>query len=552
MKQESIASPKTVAGTRAAVLLSAVLVCGLLSSPKYGMWMPAWLYPVCLMVYFRHAALKRKGMWAFLVLTTGHVLADAGVVPFPMLVVVLLGVCQTLMQFLLYRADARVARRTGSFAATLFLPALAVGMEYLNTIYGGGVWWSVANMQYPLSWLVQLASVTGIWGISFVLYWTASVMVWALARRSAAGLRSNRATLRGLAVFACVMAAVLGFGWWRYSPLRNGMAGVPVRVAGVTVPLINVMETFCRDYNGEQIIVNPRSSVTDPVIRKVGQAEASYVETADTVRFRNTAASIRQVIDSLFELSQQAVGRGAKIVSWSEGNAIVWKAGETSLVERGQAFATRNKVYLLMTACVVHPGKMRPGDKFLENEAVLIGPDGAVEARFHKNHPVPMVEASRPGDGVVPVLPTPLGRLGVSICYDADHPVQMRQLGEKHAGLLLLPSGDWFAISQIHSHMAVYRAVENGCSIFREVSDGLSIAADYRGRPAGSRDFFHGGSRLWMADLPVAHVSTLYVRLGDWLPRCCLVIAAGTLATLLLRSRRRSALLATNRMVPQL
>jgi predicted amidohydrolase len=217
-------------------------------------------------------------------------------------------------------------------------------------------------------------------------------------------------------------------------------------------------------------------------MRKIGLAEASYIERADTVRFRNVVATIRAVDDSLFALSQQAVDRGAGIVCWSENNGIAWKADEEAFIKRGQRFAARNKVYLLMTICVVNPGKITPGKKFLENEAILAGPEGNILTRFHKNNPVPMVEASQPGDGIIPVVKTAYGRLAVSICYDADFPLQMRQVGDKGADLLLLPSGDWYAISPFHTYMAVYRGIENGCSVFREVSNGLSLATDYRGK----------------------------------------------------------------------
>jgi apolipoprotein N-acyltransferase len=391
----------------------------------------------------------------------------------------------------------------------------------------------VANAQFPLSWLTQVASVTGIWGVSFLVYWTASVVVWAIGR----GWKGRLGA--GLGIYGGVMALLLGVGWFRYSGAGGGEK--TVKVAGVTVPLVGLYETFCNDYSGQHIVINPRASVTDPVMRLVGQAEASYIENADTVRFRNTVAAIRAVNDSLFALSQLAVDRGARVVSWSEGNGIGWKVEEGSLIQRGQRFAAQNKVYLLMTLCLVHPGKITPGSKYLENEAVLLGPDGSVETRFHKNNPVPMVEASQPGDGIIPVVQTPFGRLAVSICYDADQPEQMRQLGRQNADLLLLPSGDWYAISPFHTQMAVYRGIENGCSIFREVSNGLSIATDYRGRTVGSRDYFRDGASFWIADLPVGHVHTIYGRIGDILAYSCLVYTLGVIVLLLVVRRRVTA-----------
>jgi apolipoprotein N-acyltransferase len=324
-------------------------------------------------------------------------------------------------------------------------------------------------------------------------------------------------------------------------------------VAGVTVPLIGLLETFYKDYSGQRIVLNPRAAVTDPAMRQIGLAEASYIESADTVRFRNVVATIHAVDDSLFALSQQAVDKGARIVCWSENNGIAWKTDEKAFIERGQRFAARNKIYLLMTICVVNPGKITPGKKFLENEAILAGPEGAILIRFHKNNPVPMVEASQPGDGIIPVVRTAYGRLAVSICYDADFPLQMQQVGDKGADLLLLPSGDWYAIAPFHTYMAVYRGVENGCSVFREVSNGLSVATDYRGKATGSCDWFRDGRSLWLTDLPVGHVNTIYHQIGDVLPYACLLYVLLTVVVLrVLRSRsRRAAPLVTDRMALQ-
>ena len=117
---------------------------------------------------------------------------------------------------------------------------------------------------------------------------------------------------------------------------------------------------------------------------------------------------------------------------------------------------------------------------------------------------------------------------------------------------MLLPSGDWYAISPFHTQMAVYRGIENGCSIFREVSNGLSVATDYRGKVIGSRDWFREGRSLWLVDLPVGHVHTIYGRIGDILPYGCLLYAlVMVLLLVVIRNRRPADLLATDRRVLQ-
>jgi apolipoprotein N-acyltransferase len=181
-----------------------------------------------------------------------------------------------------------------------------------------------------------------------------------------------------------------------------------------------------------------------------------------------------------------------------------------------------------------------------------VGPEGTILIRFHKNNPVPLVEASQPGDGVIPVVATPYGRIAVSICYDADFPMQMRQLDRKRADLLLLPSGDWYAISPFHTYMAVYRGLENGVPILREVTSGLSIAVDYRGRRVGGLDFFQEGTKLWLVDLPSGHRDTIYSRVGDVLAYGCLFFTVLTMLFLLFfKSRRKGVSLVKDRMVLQ-
>lgn len=557
---------KQPAGWAAAGLLITAGISSVLSSPRWGFAVFAWISPICLLVYFRLTMVRRKAIIALPVLLLLHVMCDYGVAPFPLPVVLIFAVYQSLEQLVVYLADRWVTRRTSRFASTLFFPSACVALEFFNAVFGGGIWWSVANSQYPFPWLTQLASVTGMWGISFLLYWAASVVVWVIGRS-----RRQESWAGGLIITGSVLVAVLVFGCCRYSlpgdgdrPVVGaasgerkvvGAAGTVqrvVRAAGVTVPLKGLLETIYKDYSGTAMVLDPRSSVTDPAMRLVGQAEASFIESIDTVKFKRTFAAMNRVNDSLFVLSQAAADSGARIICWSEGNAMAFKADEDELLKRGERFAVKNKLYMLMGICIVHSGKITPGKKYLENEAVLVGPEGTILIRFHKNNPVPLVEASQPGDGVIPVVATPYGRIAVSICYDADFPLQMRQLDRKRADLLLLPSGDWYSISPVHTYMAVYRGLENGVSVLREVTSGLSIAVDYRGRRVGGLDFFRDGTKLWLVDLPCGHRDTIYSRVGDVLAYGCLFFTVLTpLFLLFSTTRRKSVPLVKDRMVLQ-
>jgi apolipoprotein N-acyltransferase len=109
----------------------------------------------------------------------------------------------------------------------------------------------------------------------------------------------------------------------------------------------------------------------------------------------------------------------------------------------------------------------------------------------------------------------------------------MQQMGKQNTDLLLLPSGDWWAIDPYHSYMAVFRGIENGSSVFRQVSGGLSLATDYRGKKYGSMDFYAEGEKIWWADLPIRHHQTIYSVIGDLFSYLCIGISVAGLVIIL-------------------
>jgi apolipoprotein N-acyltransferase len=208
---------------------------------------------------------------------------------------------------------------------------------------------------------------------------------------------------------------------------------------------------------------------------------------------------------------------------------------QNDFINRGQTFAAKNNVYLLMAMAVFEPGKITPDRNFLENKTVLVSPEGEILNVFHKNYPVPFAEHSVPGDGKIPVVKTPYGNLSVSICYDADIAMSMEQLGKNKSDVLFLPSGDWYDIAPYHSYMATFRGIENGCSIVRQASGGLSLATDYRGKTQTSFDFYNNGEKLWVSDITIGHVNTIYSVIGDVIGYASVIITAASLIYLLIQ-----------------
>jgi apolipoprotein N-acyltransferase len=121
--------------------------------------------------------------------------------------------------------------------------------------------------------------------------------------------------------------------------------------------------------------------------------------------------------------------------------------------------------------------------------------------------------------------------MAAAICYDADFPEFIRQAGQAHADVLIVPANEWKAIKNIHVQMAAFRAIENGVSLVRPAASGLSSAFDPWGRVLAVGDFFAAGDRTVTAQVPLGGVGTLYARTGDLFAWLCVTGVVAAIAT---------------------
>ena len=114
---------------------------------------------------------------------------------------------------------------------------------------------------------------------------------------------------------------------------------------------------------------------------------------------------------------------------------------------------------------------IRREDGRLANRAFTIGASGEVVARYDKMHMFDVTLASgetwresaayAPGEDVVVVEGTPVGRLGLTICYDVRFPALFEQLGRRFCDVIAIPAAFTVPTGQAHWHlMQRARAVE--------------------------------------------------------------------------------------------
>lgn len=136
--------------------------------------------------------------------------------------------------------------------------------------------------------------------------------------------------------------------------------------------------------------------------------------------------------------------------------------------------------------------KTHDPDGRFANRSFLIGPDGAVVARYDKIHmfdvTVSETEAYResagyrPGDRAV-VAETPFGHLGLSVCYDVRFPYLYRALAKAGAQIITVPAAFNHITGAAHWEVLLRaRAIETGCYILAPAQTGFHPEMAGKGR----------------------------------------------------------------------
>ncbi len=400
-----------------------------------------------------------------------------------------------------YLIDRLVSPRLGLISgllAILIFPLSRVTFEFLNTLLISpfGSIFSLAYTQYGNLPLLQIMSITGIYGVSFLIAWFASVANWTW-EQGFAWPRIRRITL----LYSGLLALVLLGGSIRltFFPASAQL----VRVAGMSIARSTLQ-------NVSQTLSNFRRQ------KEIGNGDRGAVRSIFT-----------SISEELLARSQQEARAGAKIIVWPEAGVFTLEEDEANLIERGKTLAHQENIYLEMGFVVLRQMTA------YQDRAVLIDPAGRVIWTYDKAHPVPGLESFVPGEGNVPVVDTPYGRLANVICFDADFPDLMRQAGGKGVDIMLVPSNDWRGIDPWHTHNATFRAIENGFSLVRQASRGQAMTVDYQGHVLAATDYFTTDQQTMIAYVPVKGVGTIYARAGDlfaWLCLTGLLLLAGFVA----------------------
>jgi apolipoprotein N-acyltransferase len=444
-----------------------------------GSWplpLAGWLAPVFMLRFMR----TRKLLPGFILVVCGLTIANTiawrvqNPMPFPALV---FGAVIGLSGGLAFLVDRLLVPRFQTkgrvpFTATLVFPLFLTAYEFLlnNKLLFGSVG-SWAYSQHSSLILMQLASITGIWGLTFLIGWFASVVNWAWER---------------------------SFSW---SEIRGGLAVIG-GILFLVVAYGNIRLTFFFP-NSDAVRVHSFTALEESGNKLITE-ELIPLAKSDLAAFRHRTASINELY---LEGSIREAQSGAKIVVWPEAAALGTKEDIEALVVKGQAVAQAQNIYLAMSVFILDPN-----DGF-ELRLMLADPNGKIVI----NH---LKYAYGMGDPLNKVklqtVDTPYGRLSGVECGDGDIPGVIQQAGKKGVDILLIPSMEnTIADLPWHARFIPFRAVENGFSVVRQVAGGVSIATDPYGRILASMNHYTTDSRVMVAYVPTRRVQTVYSMVGD-------------------------------------
>jgi apolipoprotein N-acyltransferase len=371
-------------------------------------------------------------------------------------------------------------RRGSVLLAALAFPVYWVTCEYLNAMASPhSTWGNLAYTQMNFLPLIQIASVTGLWGISFVVFLFAGAVA---ALLSGVGKVWQRRVL-AIAV-GTIVCAVLLFGEWRLHSNPPGKTDAVTLIAK-DVPMSVYLGTedqaleLLRDYAEEVRRVTPAGTQVVVLPEKIGRVSETALAEVDPL-FSSAAAATRAAI-------------------------------------------------------VVGIVRKMPSAAF--NSSRFYSPDGRFEANYDKHHLIPGVELETPGDERV-IFDEPSGRWGLQICKDMDFPRLSREYAADAASLMLVPAWDFNVDAWLHSRMAVLRAVENGFALARSARNGLLTVSDTRGRILAEAATARGRFVSISGVVNIVRAATFYTRTGDWFAWLCVAAFVVLLASRLLRRSR--------------
>ena len=173
------------------------------------------------------------------------------------------------------------------------------------------------------------------------------------------------------------------------------------------------------------------------------------------------------------------------------------------------------------------------------NTLNFIDRNGELRNTYVKNHLVPVVEEpfTEKGDGKTPVIEVDGVKYTYLIC--ADYTSNKYAFNGREADIFLNPSYDWQAFQYFTSYGVQARAIECGFSVLRNPVNGNIILYDFHGRPLHMSNAMNVQTGILYLDIPKEGRQTFYEMTGNWFPWLCAAYSVFALCSGLVLKKKK-------------
>ncbi len=464
------------------VILSGIcwyLSCGL----NGDYWFLLWVAPVPILIVALNSTGKKAFTLSFLAYLIGRISWFAYLIKVATVIPAIIFTLLLPLIFALIVVCTRwIVLKTKFPIGILAFPVLFTIYEFLLiTLSPDGTAASIAYSQANFLPVIQIASATGILGITFIITLIPSIL--------AVGWFHNKEKNRF--IMALFLAVVLVFIVVLSGTIRiNGNVVKKTFTAGLVV--LNESHHFVTDH---------------PVLEKEMNTVSIY-------------------IDSISGLAN----KGAELVVLPERAFNINSETEHRIFQELSDAAKKNHVYIIS-------GYTNFKNNPLRNSAWVIDPSGKLLCDYNKVHLVTGFERQFSPGNETGLFSFEGLASGIAICKDLDFPEHLRKYGQKNVEILCVPAWDFVQDGWLHSRMAILRGVESGFSEVRAARQGLLTISDCYGRVNAEASTLHKKNVTLVGEVTLAQKNTIYSRFGDWFG--ILNLAAGIALILIVSLRFR-------------
>ena len=406
-----------------------------------------------------------------------------------------------------------LSRRPAGNGISSFMPIKAaflwVALEFARArLFTGFPWGLAGYSQYRQTLLIQIADITGVYGISFIIVLVNATLAMAWHHFKA---RTNRPETGNRQIF--------------FRPLIVwGMMAVSI-LTGMTLYGRNRLSTM------EKIIAHTPGRHISVIQGNIPQA----------TKWDN--AYKKKTVEIYCRLSQKAATpQTPDLIIWPETALPFYYTWEKEMSDAvNHCIRQCNTWFIIGSPAFSLQGE---NDFNFFNRAYMLTPQAGISAAYDKAHLVPFGEyvpfgnyltfldklTSQAGDfSPGPTDARPLAfkgnHAGILICFEIIFPKLTSTVVKNGADLLVTMTNDaWFGRTSAplqHFSMAVFRAVENRRSIARSANTGISGFIDPGGRIMGTTALFE--ETLLTRSLPCLQSMSFYTIHGDLFAWLCLL-----------------------------